>query len=408
MNMKIWKKLYKLTGMKRVILLSLCIILTLAFPGASFRAYAATDGAEDGSSQEGLVVHFLDVGQGDAAVIQCDGKTMMIDGGPSKKSDYVYTWLKDHDIAYLDYMIATHPDSDHIGGLSGALQYAEVGTAYCSVTEHNTRTFDSLVKYLDQQGKELKVPSAGKEFDLGDARVKILGPVEKPGTGKNFDSNNSSLVLKVIYGNTSFLFTGDAEEEEEQSLLETYGTENDELGSDDDEDSLKSTVLKVGHHGSESSTSYRFLREVAPDYAVISVGKDNSYGHPTEEVLSRLRDADVKTWRTDMQGTITAESDGKNVTFQVEKQKDADTLKDAGKGHTTEAYTTESTGAETVQPSGGSSSAKSTYILNTNTMKFHSPGCRAIARMKEKNKQEVYASKEELIQQGYQPCGICQ
>lgn len=248
-----------------------------------------------------LTVTFLDVGQGDAAVLQCGGQSMMIDGGKAKASSYIYSWLKKNQISYLDVMVATHTDADHIGGLSGALNYAKVGTAYCPVTSGTTKTFQSFVKYLKKQGKSITVPKAGDEFSLGGAQVRILGPTDPQAEG-----NNSSIVLKVTFGDTSFLFTGDAEREEEQELLES--------GYD-----LESTVLKVGHHGSDTSTSYLFLRTVNPQYAVISVGADNTYGHPTEAVLSRLRDADVKTYRTDLQGTITAVSDGKKVTFQTER-----------------------------------------------------------------------------------------
>lgn len=248
-----------------------------------------------------LTVTFLDVGQGDAAVLQCGGQSMMIDGGKAKASSYIYSWLKKNQISHLDVMVATHTDADHIGGLSGALNYAKVGTAYCPVTSGTTKTFQSFVKYLKKQGKSITVPEAGDEFSLGSAQVRILGPTDPQAEG-----NNSSIVLKVTFGDTSFLFTGDAEREEEQELLES--------GYD-----LESTVLKVGHHGSDTSTSYLFLRTVNPQYAVISVGADNTYGHPTEAVLSRLRDADVKTYRTDVQGTITAVSDGKKVTFQTER-----------------------------------------------------------------------------------------
>ena len=313
-----------------------------------------------------LTVTFLDVGQGDAAVLQCGGQSMMIDGGKAKASSYIYSWLKKNQISHLDVMVATHTDADHIGGLSGALNYAKVGTAYCPVTSGTTKTFQSFVKYLKKQGKSITVPKAGDEFSLGGAQVRILGPTDPQAEG-----NNSSIVLKVTFGDTSFLFTGDAEREEEQELLES--------GYD-----LESTVLKVGHHGSDTSTSYLFLRTVNPQYAVISVGADNTYGHPTEAVLSRLRDADVKTYRTDLQGTITAVSDGKKVTFQTERNAEGNTLDQAS-----------------------DSSAEKTYVLNTNTHKFHDPDCSSVSQMKEKNKRIVTESRDQIIADGYEPCGHC-
>jgi len=179
-----------------------------------------------------------------------------------------------------------------------------------------------------------------------------------------------------VYGDTSFLFTGDAEREEEQDILDAGYT-------------LKSTVLKVGHHGSDTSTSYPFLREIMPEYAVISVGTGNSYGHPTEDTLSRLRDADVKVYRTDMQGDIICTSDGTNVTFETKKNADADTLALVGsnsvrrKEESTEAVSTEAVSTEAVPSETAASEAalpeeasqETEYILNTGTKKFHLQGC---------------------------------
>lgn len=339
--------------------------------------------------KELLTVTFLDVGQGDAAVLQCGGQSMMIDGGKAKASSYIYSWLKKNQISHLDVMVATHTDADHIGGLSGALNYAKVGTAYCPVTSGTTKTFQSFVKYLKKQGKSITVPKAGDEFTLGSAQVRILGPTDPQAEG-----NNSSIVLKVTFGDTSFLFTGDAEREEEQELLES--------GYD-----LESTVLKVGHHGSDTSTSYLFLRTVNPQYAVISVGTDNTYGHPTEAVLSRLRDADVKTYRTDLQGTITAVSDGKKVTFQTERNAEINTLDQAGPGQKNETGQKNKAVSSAGKAAASDSSAEKTYVLNTNTHKFHDPDCSSVSQMKEKNKRIVTESRDQIIADGYEPCGHC-
>src|SRR5690554_877203 len=258
-------------------------------------------------------VHFIDVGQGDASLVLCDGESMLIDGGTSKSSSLIYTYLKNHGIDHLNYIVSTHPHEDHVGGLAGALNYATVGKAFSPVTTYDSRAFNSFVKYLNEQNVSITVPKPGNEFKLGSAAVKILGPVS---TDSN--ANNNSIVLKITYGDTSFLFTGDAEREEEQDILAK--------GYD-----LNSTVLKVGHHGADTSTTYPFLREIMPGYAVISVGSSNSYGHPTENTLSRLRDADAKVLRTDMQGDIIFTSDGQNVTYTVQRNADADTLGSASK-----------------------------------------------------------------------------
>lgn len=253
-------------------------------------------------------VHFIDVGQADAALILCDGKAMLIDGGNADDSSLMYSYLKKLNVSYLDYVIGTHAHEDHIGGLSGALNYATVGTAYCPVTTYDTKAFTSFVKMLNKQGVSITIPKTGDQFNLGSAFCTVLAA-----NVDNGDPNNTSIVLRVVYGDTSFLFAADAERVVEQTILNS--------GTD-----IQSTVLKIGHHGSETSTSYVWLRQIMPEYAVISVGEDNSYGHPTEEVLSRLRDAEIKTYRTDMQGDVIMVSDGTEVTVTVEKNPDADTL----------------------------------------------------------------------------------
>ena len=399
-------------------------------------------GAENtGIAQSGtLTVTWLDVGQGDAAVIQCGGQSMLIDGGKPEKSSYIYAWLQQHGLSYLDVIVATHVDADHIGGLSGALNYASVGTAYCPVTTGTTETFQSFVKYLAQRGTQITVPTAGETFALGEAQVQILGPLHRAE-----DSNDNSIVLKVSFGATSFLFTGDAERAEEQDLLNAGVN-------------LQSTVLKVGHHGSDTSTSYSFLRAVAPQYAVISVGAGNSYGHPTEAVLSRLRDAGVTTFRTDMQGEITAVSDGQTINFSTEKNAATETLANAGagqnanqtgggnsatqtagSGQNTGGAATAGAGQNAGQAGGASSAAQNagsgaltaaaiasanagggnadgaagagttagSYVLNTNSHKFHRPSCSSVDTISPKNRKDVNESREQIIREGYAPCKRC-
>lgn len=343
-------------------------------------------GAENtGTAQAGtLTVTWLDVGQGDAAVIQCGGQSMLIDGGKPEKSSYIYAWLQQHGLSYLDVIVATHVDADHIGGLSGALNYASVGTAYCPVTTGTTETFQSFVKYLAQRGKQITVPTAGETFALGGAQVQILGPLHRAE-----DSNDNSIVLKVRFGATSFLFTGDAERAEEQDLLNAGVN-------------LQSTVLKVGHHGSDTSTSYPFLRAVAPQYAVISVGAGNSYGHPTEAVLSRLRDAGVTTFRTDMQGEITAVSDGQTINFSTAKNAAAETLANAGAGQNANQ-----TGGVNEDGAAEAGTTAGSYVLNTNSHKFHLPSCSSVDTISPKNRKDVNESREQIIREGYAPCKRC-
>ena len=376
------------------------------------RAGVAQATGNTGIAQAGtLTVTWLDVEQGDAAVIQCGGQSMLIDGGKPEKSSYIYAWLQQHGLSYLDVIVATHVDADHIGGLSGALNYASVGTAYCPVTTGTTETFQSFVKYLAQRGKQITVPTAGETFALGGAQVQILGPLHRAE-----DSNDNSIVLKVSFGATSFLFTGDAERAEEQDLLNAGVN-------------LQSTVLKVGHHGSDTSTSYPFLRAVAPQYAVISVGAGNSYGHPTEAVLSRLRDAGVTTFRTDMQGEITAVSDGQTINFSSAKNAAAETLANAGAGQNAgqtgggnsatqtagsgqntggaAAIASANAGGGNADGAAGAGTTAGSYVLNTNSHKFHLPGCSSVDTISPKNRKDVNESREQIVSEGYAPCKRC-
>ena len=332
-------------------------------------------------------IYFLDVGQGDAAVVLCDNHSMLIDGGNNKQSSLIYSFLKSHGISHLDYIVASHPDADHVGGLAGALNYATVDNAFCTETSHDTKAFNSFVKYLDAQNVSITVPSEGSEYSLGSAKFTIIGPPK----GHPY-SDNTSLVIRIEYGGTSFLFTGDCETEEEKAILDA--------GYD-----VKSTVLKVGHHGSNSSSCYQFIYYVEPEYAVISVGGDNSYGHPTDNVLSRLHDADVRTFRTDMQGDIHCTSDGKMISFDVEKITDIDTFSAAGGYDNWKATQNKST--DTGSNDRQSIGASATYIINTNTGKFHYPTCSSVNQMKESNKKEYSGTRDELIAQGYSPCGRC-
>lgn len=358
------------------------------------------------SPDGGFAVHFIDVGQADASLVICDGKAMLIDGGNADDSNLIYTYLKKQGIAHLDYIVATHAHEDHAGGLSGALNFATVGTVFSPVTSYSSKAFQNFVKNVEKQGKSLTVPYVGQTFSLGSATCRILA------VNTTSDTNNSSIVLRIVYQDTSFLFTGDAEREVEEIMI-------------DRGEPLSATVLKVGHHGSDTSSSYAFLWNVMPRYAVISCGKGNSYGHPHDEPLSRLRDADVQVFRTDLQGDIVCTSNGSAVSFSVTRNRDADVFAEIGGNSTQTAPPVntdppqtdppETNPPETDPPATNPPAADSPadtplgtdYILNTNSRKFHYPDCHSAAKISEKNKAYFTGTREELIAQGYSPCGNC-
>lgn len=356
---------------KCVSLLLILILLFCALPADAEEAYPFT-------------VYFLDVGQGDCAVVIADGHAMIIDGGAPQYSSHVYRFLEEHGIDHLDYLIATHPDSDHAGGLAGALNYATADKAFCTVKQNSAKFFQDLLKQLKRIGTEMNVPEAGDTFMLGSATVRVLMPVK----GAE-QTNNTSIVLRICYGSHAFLFMGDCEEADEQVLLNSGSI-------------LSSNVLKVAHHGSSTSTGVTFLTAVNPDYAVISVGRDNDYYHPTRKTLNVLSKAGVILYRTDMHGTIVCQSDGVTLHFSVEKNADKNPYAFIG------GYK-DPIAPPLVPPSTALPEEKQYYVVNTNpsSMKFHKPTCKSVKKISEKNKWFCDWTREELIKAGYEPCGNC-
>lgn len=245
---------------------------------------------------DGLYVHYIDVGQGDSELVCCGGEYMLIDAGEPSASDTVVDYLNDHGIEKLDYVVCSHGHADHCGGLDAVVENFEVGTVLTSPYPGDTASYEIFSDAVAAKGLAMTVPELGESYTLGEAKFEFVGPLEQ------YDNlNDDSLVMRLEYGDTSFLFTGDMTSKAERDLLE-------------DGANVKCDVLKVGHHGSSGSSSYRFLYEAEPKIAVISCEAGNSYGHPHEEALSRLNDCGAEIYRTDLEGSIVIFSNGMEVT----------------------------------------------------------------------------------------------
>lgn len=250
---------------------------------------------KDTPEESELTVHFLDIGQGDAALIACDGEYMLIDAGDNDKGTAVQNYLMKQGVTKLKYVIGTHPDADHIGGLDVILYKFECETVMMPDIVNDTATYRDVIDTMDAKGYRNTLPQVGDSYTLGSAEFTILGPQKTYG-----DTNNSSIVLRLTHGNNSFLFMGDAEEEAEADILKG-------------DNMVDADVIKVGHHGSRTASSKVFLQAVSPLCAVISCAEDNSYGHPHAETLNNLRAMGVQVFRTDEQGTVVVTSDGQEL-----------------------------------------------------------------------------------------------
>lgn len=251
-----------------------------------------------------LKVHFIDVGQADCILIESDGKYMLVDGGNNNDKSLILNYLKDVGVDQFEYVVATHPHEDHIGSLDSVLDEYEAKTIYAPKVEHTSKTYLDFLEAVANQGKKLKEPEPGTEIKLGECSITFLAPNKDYGN----DLNNWSIGLKITNGVHTFVMCGDAEKSAETDIVST--------GID-----LKADVLKLGHHGSSTSTTDTFLQSVSPEYAVISCEINNSYGHPHKETLEKLEQNDIKFFRTDDQGTIIATSDGDDLIWNVEPSK---------------------------------------------------------------------------------------
>ena len=322
-----------------------------------------------------MKVHFIDVEQGDSTFIELpNGEAMLIDAGETDQADKVVTYIYTQGYDTLDYVVATHAHSDHIGGLPDVLSSFNIENFYMTSAVATTSIYEDMLNAVDESGAVVHDVMAG---DVIYNEANLLIEVVAPKVIDSEEQNNNSIVVKVTYGDDKFLFTGDAEKSEEDGIWTN----------------IKCDVLKVGHHGSDSSSSSNFLKKVEPSYAVISCGLHNSYGHPTDDVLKRLYDRNIDVYRTDLQGTIVFTSDGSNISVNVKPSEY--TPPDA-----TTTTTTQQEQSSLVEDGG------TTYVLNTNSKKIHYASCSSVDDMKESNK-AFTNDYDQAIADGYKPCGRC-
>jgi len=352
-----------------------------------------------------LKVHFIDVGQGDSILVESNNKYMLIDAGESDQSKVVINYLENIGVKKLDFIIATHPHSDHIGGLADVINHFNIGKIIMPDAVHTSNTYENLLDTISDKGLKITKAVVGNEYTLGNASFVILAP-----SNSDYDNlNNYSVAIKLQNGSNSFIFTGDAEEQSENEMLKTGIN-------------LDADVLKLGHHGSFTSNSEKFLDAVSPDIAVISAGEGNQYGHPHDEILQILKDKNIKLYRTDKQGTIVLESDGKKITANTKPydlsdsdlkaeadKKTADTKdnKTADKDKKDSTTVTDKSKKDSNNVKNGSSTVKEpdnskniiVHVTKTGS-KYHRAGCQYL-------KTDIEVTLEEALSRGLTPCKVC-
>lgn len=332
-----------------------------------------------------LTVSYIDVGQADSILIQTPGgKNVLIDAGNNGDASTIVTYLKAQNISRLDYVIATHSHEDHIGSLDTVIKTFDIGQVVMPKESSNTQTFRDVITAIANKGLKPIEAKAGVKLDMGS---EIYAELLAPNSSGYDDTNDYSAVLRLVYGKNSFLFTGDAETQSETEMLR--------LGSQ-----LKANVLKVGHHGSRTSSTAAFLKLVAPKYAIISVGKDNSYGHPTGEALARLGSVGATIYRTDESGTIVCGSDGETITFKTLGSSVQPRAPSSVPAAVIPAPSSNIVAAPA--PASSQSDNQGVTVYGTKTgAKYHTDGCRSLAKSK------VPMTLSAAKSSGLTPCSIC-
>lgn len=363
-------------------ILSVLLALTLVLPGSAVTAKA------DG--QGNMAVHFIDVGQGLAILVQSGGENLLYDGGNRSHADEVVQYLKNQQVETINYMISSHYDEDHLGGLVKCLDNFEVDHVLGSDYVHTSDLFNTFMNTATAHAIIVEYPSVGDTYEFGTGSFTVMAP-----DGISQNSNDNSVVIRLVNGNNSFMFMGDAEETSEQDMISTGMN-------------LDCDVLSLGHHGSASSTSWDLLEAASPSWAVISCGLNNSYGHPAAETMGKLSDMDIPVFRTDDQGTVIALSDGNTISWTQEpcndytsgsEKQSTDSSADQSEQDTNDAAVTESYAAETDT---SDTQGRMVWISATGS-KYHSiPDCGNMNPDKATQETESQA-----LSQGYEACKKC-
>lgn len=322
-----------------------------------------------------LEVHYIDVGQGDAILIKQNDKSMLIDAGDNAYGSRVVNYLKSNNIRRLDYIVGTHPHADHIGGMDDVINTFDIGKVIMPKVTHTSKTFEDVIVAIKNKGLKITTPKVGDVYEIGNANFTILAP--------NSDSynnlNNYSIIGRLVYGNNSFIFTGDAEKEAESETIANN-------------QSLKSDVLKVGHHGSDTSTTQEFLNTVDPKYAVIQSGKGNKYRHPNDSTLEKLQNKSIDIYRNDLGGNIIAKSDGNLITFNTSPSQEFSKQSIPPSAEPLEDQVTSNEVTE------------EKYIGNKNSKIFHLTNCSSLPN---EDNRSYFDNKSEAINSGYRACKKC-
>lgn len=345
------------------------------------KATTTTKAKKKKPSSSKVIAHFIDVGQGDSIFIELpEGECMLIDAGESQYGSTVLKYIKDKGYTRIDYLIATHPHSDHIGGLTEVIQGLDIGTIYMSNAVHTTRTYENLLIAIKDKGKKMKRAKAGVEIiNTKNVKASFIAPV----SDNYSDLNDYSAVVRLDHGDKSFLFTGDATTRSESEITANVSVD----------------VLKVGHHGSDTSNGENFIKKVSPSHAIIQVGKSNKYGHPTQSVVSRLQKHGAKVYRTDEVGTIIVTSDGSSIkvnskaTTSVQPPANQPKGTQKANGKSTEKADSKSTEKKT------ESKGDVVYITKTGK-KYHRSDCSSLSKSK------IEISLKEARKK-YEPCKRC-